>query len=144
MSGNRTMSMRMAAGFRIVGAIVAAIATALGLLIAVELFSSIVHPTPPDFKGTPEEMCAHVARYPHWVLAAVVPMWGITAFVSTWLAGRLGKRGCAIFLALLLLAAVVFNIAMLPYPTWFKIVQPAAILIAVAYGYRLSNRRKPA
>jgi hypothetical protein len=131
----------MTAVFRIVGAIVAAMAVALVLVIAVELFSSVVHPTPADFKGTHEEMCAHVANYPQWVLAAVVPMWGFTAFVSTWLAGRLGNRGCAVFLAVLLLAAVIFNLSMLPYPAWFKVVQPIVILIAVAYGYRLSNRR---
>ncbi len=127
--------------FRILGAIVAAIATTMVLLIAVELFSSVVHPTPPEFQGTMEEMCAHVANYPHWVLAVVVPMWGFTAFLATWIAARFGNNGSAIFLALLLLAAVIFNLSMLPYPLWFKIVQPIAILIAVAYGYRLSNRR---
>ncbi len=124
------------------GAIVAAIATTLVLLIAVELFSSVVHPLPADFDGSMEQMCAHVANYPHWVLAVAVPMWGFTAFLGTWIAGRLGNRGSAIFLALLLLAAVLWNVSMLPYPLWFKIVQPIAILIAVVYACRLSNRRK--
>lgn len=126
---------------RSVGAITAAIAVTFVLLIAVELFSSVVHPFPPDFQGTTEEICEHVARYPHWVLAVVVPMWGATAFLGTWLAGRLGNRGCAIFLALLLQAAVICNISMLPYPLWFKIVQPLTILIAVVYGYRISRPR---
>ncbi|MEI8382103.1 MAG: hypothetical protein WCJ09_18375 [Planctomycetota bacterium] len=38
------------------------------LVIAVEAFSSVVHPIPADFQGTMDEMCQHVARYPHWVL----------------------------------------------------------------------------
>ncbi len=132
----------ISAVLRIVGAIVAAIGAAFVLLIAVEFFSSIVHPFPPDFQGTTDEISEHVARYPHWVLAVVVPMWGVTALISTWLAGRLGNHGSAVFLALLLLAAVICNVSTLPYPLWFKIVQPTVILIAVVYGYVLLPRRK--
>ena len=133
-----TSACDMSTAIRVFGAIVGAIAASFALLIAVELFSSVVHPFPPDFDGTPEEMCAHVAWYPHWVLAAVVPMWGGTAFVGTWIAGRFGNRISAIFLALLLLAAVTLNLVMLPYPLWFKISQPLAILIAVIVAYQAS------
>lgn len=125
---------------RILGAIAAAIVTALVLLIAVELFSAVVHPFPIDFKETPDEIVAHVARYPQWVLAVVVPMWGAIAFISTWLAGRLGGRGPAIFIAVLLLAAVMCNLSMLPYPLWFKAVQPVAIVAAVVVAYRSSEK----
>jgi hypothetical protein len=127
---------------RLIGAVVAAIATALVLLIAVELFSAVVHPFPPDFKHTPEEMSAHVARYPQWVLAVVVPMWAATAFISTWIAGRLGNRGAAIFIAILLLAAVMCNLSMLPYPLWFKITQPIAIVLAIVAAYRATATRQ--
>lgn len=126
---------------RNVAAILAAFAVTLILLIGVELFSSVVHPVPADFAGTTEEMCAHVARYPHWVLGVVVPMWGVTALVGTWIAGRLGSRGSALLMAALLVIAVLFNLAMLPYPLWFKIVQPIAVLAAVVFGYRWSRRR---
>jgi len=126
---------------RPLAAIVAAIVTALVLLIAVEFFSSVVHPFPPDFDHTPEAMRAHVARYPAWVLAAVVPMWAAIAFLSTWLAGRLGNRGSAVFIAALLMAAVMCNLSMLPYPLWFKVVQPVAIVIALVLAYRLVARR---
>jgi hypothetical protein len=132
------------AALRFVGAIVAALVLALALVIAVELFSAVVHPTPPGFQGTHEEMCLHVARYPHWVLAAAVPMWGFTALASTWVAGRLGNRGSAIVVGLLLLAAVIFNVAMLPYTPWFKIVMPLVIALAVVCGYLLSTRRNAA
>ena len=33
---------------------------------------------------TKEEVYEHVSRYPQWVLALVVPVYGLTAFVSTW------------------------------------------------------------
>lgn len=126
---------------RTVGAIVAAVGAVLVLLIAVELFSAVAHPTPPGFTGTQEEMCAHVANYPNWVLAVAVPMWGATALVGVWIAGRLGNRGSAMFIAVLLLAALAFNLSMLPYAPWFKIVQPIAVLIGIAFGYRWSRRR---
>lgn len=131
----------MATGFRILAAVIAGTIVAFVLLIAVELFSAVVHPVPPDFGGTMEEMCLHVARYPTWVLAVAVPLWGFTAFASTWTAGRIGGRIAAIVTGVLLLAALVFNIAMLPYPLWFKIVSPLAIPAASMLGGRLAIRR---
>lgn len=123
---------------RTFGALVASISTALALLIAVELFSSIVHPPPADFKGTKEEICELVATYPHWVLALVVPMWGFAAFICTWIAGRLGNRSCAAFIGLLFVALVICNIVMLPYTAWFKVLMPIVAFIAAGFGYALS------
>jgi hypothetical protein len=122
----------MAAVLRGIGAIVAGMLVAFVLVVAVEFFSAIVHPVPSDFKGTEEEMCAHVERIPPWVLAVAAIAWGGTALVSTWTARRLGNRGCALVVGLLLLAALVFNLSMLPYPIWFKaanlVMIPAAIM----------------
>src|SRR5205823_6093343 len=99
-------------------------------------------PIPSNFGGTMEEMCQHVARYPNWVLAVVVPAWGVAAFVGTWTANKIGNRGSAIFVGLLLLAALGFNILTLPYPIWFKIVNLLVIPTAIVLGSRLSIRRK--
>ncbi|TWT29411.1 hypothetical protein [Blastopirellula retiformator] len=90
------------------------------LIIAVEAFSAVVHPFPPGFEGTQDEICAHVERYPGWVLAAVVPMWGATAFAAVWVAGKLGQFYAATFVGFLLNLALISNLAMLPYPLWFK------------------------
>ena len=62
----------MFTAFRAVCSILAGVALALVLVIAVELVSAVIHPVPPDFTGTMDEMCKHVERYPHWVLALVV------------------------------------------------------------------------
>lgn len=123
------------AGWFVMGT-VAGLAVALALVIAVELFSAVAHPLPADFDGTMEAMCAHVARYPAWVLAVVVPMWAVTALAATWTAARLGTRPAAITIALLLTAAVLWNVSMLPYPLWFKIVCPVAVVAAVVAGCR--------
>src|SRR5207249_635758 len=111
----------MAKVLRGIAAVIAGLIVALVFVVAVELFGSVVHPLPADFGGTTEEMCEHVSRYPHWVLAVVVLAWGATAFVGTWTAGRIGNRRSALVTGLLLLAAVVFNVSMLPYPIWFKV-----------------------
>ncbi len=117
---------------RAVIAISAAIIVAFVLLVAIELFSAVVHPLPSDFGNTTEETCADVERYPTWVLAIVVPMWAGTAAASTWIAARLGNLACGLAIGLLLLAALIFNISMLPYPLWFKIACLIAIPAAIA------------
>jgi hypothetical protein len=112
----------MATVLRCLAAIIAGMIVALVVVVAVELFSAAVHPVPPDFGGTMEEMCLQVERIPTWVLALVVPAWAGAALAGTWIAGRIGNRMCALCVGLLLIAAVVFNVSKLPYPIWFKIV----------------------
>ena len=119
--------------------IVVGMALAFVLVIGVEWFSSIVHPFPAEFKGTMDEMCQHVARYPHWVLAVVVPLWSGTAFLGVWVATKIGRIAAGIVVALLLIAAVVFNVACLPYPVWFKVVMPLGMLGACVLGLRRSH-----
>jgi hypothetical protein len=111
------------------------------LVVAVELISAVVHPLPEDFGGTTEEMCQHVERYPHWVLALVVAAWAVTAFVGTWTAKRLGNLWSFAIVGLLLLAALVSNISMLPYPMWFKIVNLFVIPAAIVAGGRFATKR---
>jgi hypothetical protein len=130
----------MAAALRGIAAIIAGMIMALIFVVAVELFSAVVHPVPPGFRGTMEEMCLHVARYPHWVLALVVLAWAGTAFANMDLEAH-GKSFCGLFIGLLLLAALIFNLSMLPYPIWFKLLNLLAIPAAILLGDRLSNRR---
>jgi hypothetical protein len=85
-------------------------------------------------------MCQHVERYPNWVLAIVVPAWAGTALASAWLAGRIGNRECALVVGVLLLAALLFNLSMLPYPIWFKAANLIAIPCAVVFAAYLSSR----
>lgn len=132
----------MKAVLRTLAATLAGLLVLFILVIAVELFSAVVHPLPEDFGGTTEEMCQHVERYPHWVLAVVVPAWAIAAFVSIWTARRIGNLYAFVIVGLLLLAALVFNISMLPYPTWFKIANLLVIPAAILAGGCLSMRHK--
>jgi hypothetical protein len=132
----------MKAVLRTLAAVLAGLLVLFILVVAVELFSAVVHPLPEDFGGTTEEMCQHVERFPQWVLAVVVPAWAVAAFASTWTARRIGNLFSSAIIGLLLLAALVFNISMLPYPTWFKIANLLVIPTAIFAGSRLSMRHK--
>ncbi len=129
---------------RTLAAFVVGVFLAFVLIVGVEGFSAVVHPFPKDFGGTAEEVCRHVERYPQWVLAAVVPLWAIAALASTWVAQRIGNLYSSGFVGLLLLSALIFNLSMLPYPNWFKVVNPLVISAAIVAGIRFSARRRTA
>ena len=96
----------MYTALRTLAAILVGMLLALVLVVAVEGFSAVAHPLPEDFGGTPEELYRHVERYPHWVLALVVPAWAVTALVGTWTAKRMGNLCSYAIVGLLLLAAL--------------------------------------
>ncbi len=130
--------------FRTLAGTVLGLIVAFILIVGVEGFSAVVHPLPKDFGGTMEEMCRHVERYPQWVLAAVVPMWGVAALLSTWMAQKIGTVSAAAIVRLLLLSALVFNLFMLPYPVWFKAVNLLVIPAAMVVGSRFPRHPKTA
>jgi hypothetical protein len=115
-------------------AVVAGLALAFVLVIGVEFFSGVVHPLPPGFTGTVDELCQHVAHYPDWVLGVVVLAWSATAFLSTWVATRIGNRVAGIAVFLILTLAIVANISMLPYALWFKVVMLTCFSLACYMG----------
>ena len=79
-----------------------------GLVIAVEAYSSVVHPLPVDFKGTSEEMCLHVARYRpgYWQQLFRVGGHGVRRHVDRRL---LRKPVLPLFIGLILIAAVILQ-----------------------------------
>jgi hypothetical protein len=130
--GKETLAMKK--DLQVIAGTIAGLAVVFCLVIAVEIFSNWVHPLPPESEYSMEIMCAHVAAYPHWVLAAVVPMWGATAFAGVWVAGSIGRWIASAIVAVLLLAALAFNVSMLPYTLWFKGVMPMAAIASLALG----------
>lgn len=127
---------------RYFAAVLAGLLVLLLLVVAVELFSDVVHPLPADFGGTSEEICLHVERYPQWVLAIVVPAWAVAALMSAWTARRIGNVDSSATVGLLVLAALVLNLSMLPYPTWFKVANLLVIPTAIFAGGRPWRRQK--
>lgn len=123
---------------RVVGGVMLAIASAVLLLAAVEGYSALVHPFPAGFGGTNDEVCAHVARYPAWVLATVIPMWAAIVSACTWIARRVGRsRATSWAVAALLLIALGANLVMLPYPAWFRAGTFACLVAGAILGGRM-------
>jgi hypothetical protein len=110
-------------------AVVAGLALAFVLVVAVELFSAVVYPVPPECT-TMEQMCEHIARYPDWILAVVVLAWSATTYASAWVAARVGNRWAGSAVALVLTLAIVSNLSMLPYAMWFKVVMLGCFAVA--------------
>jgi hypothetical protein len=139
-SGRQRGSAPMKSAVRTLFAVVVGMALAFALVVAVEVFGAIVHPIPADFTGT---MGEHVRRYPHWVLGVAALAWAATATAATWVASRLGTRLAGTVVALLLAWALVFNLTMLPYTLWFKVVMfsvfPIASILGIQYGMRRST-----
>jgi hypothetical protein len=128
---------------RILLAVVAGMALAFALVVAVELFSAVVHPFPPGLDpNAPGSIPEHVRRYPGWILAVCGLMWGATAAAATWVASRIGGRLAGAVVTLLLAAALAFNLSMLPYVMWFKIAMPATFFAACFIGIRSGASRR--
>lgn len=125
------------------GAVLLGLVVATVLIIGVEVFSSIVHPFPPDVDPTDFEVCkAHVARYPWGVLLLGALAWGLTTFLSAWLATRLGSgrhRAHGIVVGAILLALAIMNMSMLPYPIWFWACNLILFPLGFYWGARLGG-----
>lgn len=124
---------------RAVIGVIAGLALAFVLVIGVELFIAVVHPFPEGFEGTKEEICAHVEKYPGWVLAAVVPMWALTVFSATWVTRKIGGVVAALLVGSLLLVAVGCNQWMLRYPVWFEVANFVALPLAMLGAIQISR-----
>lgn len=127
------------------GAVLVGLAAAAVLTVGVEVFSSIFHPFPPDVDPTDYEVCkAHVARYPAWVLVLAALGWGLTTFVSVWLATRLGSRrhrAHGISVGAILLSLAVMNMSMLPYPVWFWALNLVVFPLGIFWGSHRGGRQ---
>ena len=132
----------MLTAMRIILGVIAGALVTLILVSAVEIFSNAVHPFPPDLEMTKENMCDHVAAYPQWILAVVVALWGGTAFLGVWVARKIGYPIAALITAGLILWGLSFNLYLLPYPLWFKIIMPTVAVIAIALAFTTPLRRR--
>ncbi len=128
------------------GSILLSLVTAFLLVAGVEGLSAILHPWPADFAGTSEEIVRQVETYPTWVLAFLGGVgWGGTMFISAWLATRLGSNRKPIhgyLVGVILIAAVIFNISMLPYPTWYSLLNLVVLPTALYFGVRFGQARQ--
>lgn len=101
------------------------------LLIGVEMYSAVVHPFPPGFESNSQAIEHHIQNYPVWVLATIIPLWGLIAYTGTWVAIKLGTWGSGYAIAVLMVIALLCCLTMFPYPWWFRLLQPLAVMVAI-------------
>lgn len=120
---------------------------ALFLLALIEYVGAILHPFPDDFGGTREEVMEQVANYPPLILGILGGLgWGGTMLVATWLATRLSanrRQAYGIGVGLLLLAAALFNMSMLPYPIWYWVLELVVLPLGIFFGSKLGAFSSP-
>lgn len=128
---------------RSVGSVALGLAAAFVFVVGAEMFSAIYHPFPAGVDPTDYEACkAHVAKYPTWVLAVCTAIWAIAPLTGSWVATRLGVNRHAahgLVVGAILLALAAFNMAMLPYPVWFPVVNLLTFPIGTLLGIRLAR-----
>ena len=132
---------------RSIAAVVAGFILAFALVVVVEIFGAMVHPFPPGVDPSDMDVCRkHVAACPAWVLAVSSVLWGLTTFVSVWLATRVGTSrhpAPGIIVGLLLCLAAGFNMWMLPYPIWFDVANIVAFPTAIYFGATIARASQP-
>ena len=114
------------------------------MIVGVEGLSSILHPWPEDFSGTPEEIILHVQNYPSWVLAFLGGVgWGSATLISTFVATRFGHKRNPLHgygVGFLLVVLAVFNMILLPYPSWFWFLNLTVLPAAAFCGTSWANK----
>ena len=126
---------------------VAGLVLAFIWIVVAEVFGSMFHPFPPGVDTSDLEVCeAHVARFPTWVLAVGAAFWAAAPLTGSWLATRLGTvrhSAHGYVVGAILLALAGFNMAMLPYPIWFPVVNVLTFSLGTILGVRLAKSRRP-
>lgn len=126
-----------------IGAVLVGIVFALVLIIGVEWLGSVVHPFPEGVDPSDMEVCkTHVARCPGWFLFVAAVAWGLTTFLSAWLATRLapGRHPAhGMVVGSFLFAMAIANMCMLPYPVWFWVLNLGLLPLAFYWGSRLGG-----
>lgn len=121
---------------RSIGAIIVGLAVGVVVVTGVEALSSTFYPLPPGVDPTdPEALKPYLAQFPLGAFLFVLAAWGLGSFLGAWLATRLGPgrhRAHGLSVGVLLLAAGVANMLMLPHPVWFWV---AALVIFVLCPY---------
>jgi hypothetical protein len=113
-----------------------------GILIAlVEMLGHQIYAPPPGIDPTdPESLRTAMESMPVGALVAVLIAWAIGTFAGSWLAARIaGRAGLAhgMGVGLLMLAAGVANMLMIPHPVWFWCLGVAVFPLAAWLGGRM-------
>ena len=118
------------------GSVLAGLVAGFVVIACVEAVSSMVYPPPAGLDFTDSEAVnAYVTHLPLGAFLFVLAAWGAGCFLGSWLATRIaaGRRPRpGVIVGVILLAAGVVNMLMLPHPSWFWV---AAFVVCPVFTY---------
>ena len=124
------------------------VAVILGCLLAfaitfvIEAINSQIYPLPPGTDlADPASVKAAMAMMPAAALGVVLAGWFVSALAGAWLAAHLAKPAGwpPLTTGVLLFAAAVANMLMIPHPVWFWVIAVAIYPVATWLGARLGG-----
>ena len=132
----------MSPAVRGVVAVILGLLLAFAITFAVEAVNGMVYPPPPgtDF-ADPESVKAMMAVMPRAALIVVLAGWLVSVLAGTALAARFAWPAGwpPLTVGILLLAAAVMNMYVIPHPAWFWVVGVAIYPVATWLGARLGG-----
>ncbi|MBX9576612.1 MAG: hypothetical protein K2X07_13345 [Caulobacteraceae bacterium] len=123
---------------KILGAVVGVVVSVVVVMVW-QAITHMIDPPPSDLKmSDPEAMRAYMESLPAWKLGAVIPGYGLGAFVGGWIAALVARgHGWHAWVPTgLLLVGTFANVYSLPHPIWF----PAVAILTILAGGWLSGR----
>lgn len=112
----------------------------------VEMANLHLYPAPAgmDFHD-PSQVAAHVANLPAAAFAIVLLAWTLGSLIGGATAAKLSRtwpRACALFVAAFMLAAVTYNIVMLPHPLWMSVLGLLLPVPSTLIGAKFATSKK--
>ena len=125
-------------------AVVAGLAAAVAVVAVVEGLSARVFPLPEGLDYSDRTAMAEaIGNLPAGAFVFVVAAWGLGALAGAAVATGISRRvGPGYLIGVLLLAAAVSNLLMIPHPGWMWAGGIVVILLGTMVGSRLAARQR--
>lgn len=132
----------MSPTMRGVVAVILGLLLAFAITFAVEAVNARIYPPPPGVDlANPESVKAMMAVMPRAALIVVLVGWLVSVLAGTALAAWIARPAGwpPLTVGILLLAAAVMNMYVIPHPAWFWVVGVAIYPVATWLGARLGG-----
>jgi len=124
--------------------VILGIVVAFVMFMLIEGLGAILHPFPENFSGTQEEIMAQVENYPTWVLALLGGGgWAASMFLCVFAATRVGTNRHpwhGMVVGVFWFGMLAFNMYILPYPTWYLILNLIALPAMAFAGIKVATK----
>ena len=133
---------------RDIGAIVAGLVVAFGVIMGVQMIGHAIWPAPANLDWNETEVVqTYVSQLPFQALMFPIVSYFLGALGGPLIASSIGTARPLIFtgvIGLVLLAATIANLIQIPHPHWFSALAVAAVLVGAWLAMQLGNRKRAA